>query len=299
MSAPVFLPNPQTLQPTTTENCSFTTIDGSVLTGILVSNVNTSLPRSKYIVIFIHGLWQHKNISFLKRFGQTIPGDPDFEGLATFRFDVRGLGKSEGETSFTPHFSNKEDLEAAISYVESRGYLVHCLYGYSAGGNVTMMYSGTVNRVKRIPYVVNSSARFEMMGIENTLSDDERKLLEKNGSYTFKYTKRGRPVECVVSKQDIDLFKSIDMKNYCESIPFETRVLLTHGLSDQRVPPSDSAKFATHIANMTQHLLPNCDHGYKGEHVAGRLYFVFKNWYLRDAERHAKKRLIALSKGRL
>ena len=162
-----------------------------------------------------------------------------------------------------------------------------------------MMYSGTVNRVKKIPYIVNSSARFEMMGIENTLSDDERELLDKKGSYIFKYTKRGRPVECVVSQQDIELFKSIDMRKYCESIPFETRVLLTHGLSDKRVPPSDSAKFATHIANMTQHLLPKCDHGYKGENVVATLYSVFKGWYLRDAEMHAQKRLLAITKGRL
>jgi pimeloyl-ACP methyl ester carboxylesterase len=292
------MPSPETLQPTTTENCSFKTADGSVLTGILVSSTKTHLPRSNYVAIFIHGLWQHKNIAFLKRFGQTIPGDPEFEGLSTFRFDVRGLGKSEGRTSFTPHFSNKEDLEAAIAFVESRGYAVHCLYGYSAGGNVSMMYAGTANKGKKIPYIVNSSARFEMDGIEDTLSEDNRTLLRETGSYTFRFTKRGRPVECVVSQQDIELFKSIDMKKYCESIPFETRVLLTHGLDDVRVPPEDSARFATSIVNMTQHLLPNCDHGYKGTEVVESLYAVFKEWYLRDAERHTERRLHAARKGK-
>ena len=99
-------------------------------------------------------------------------------------------------------------------------------------------------------------------------------------------------------ESELQLFKSIDMKKYCESIPFETRVLLTHGLDDVRVPPEDSARFATSIVNMTQHLLPNCDHGYKGTEVVESLYAVFKEWYLRDAERHTERRLHAARKGK-
>ena len=122
-------------------------------------------------------------------------------------------------------------------------------------------------------------------------------LLDKKGSYIFKYTKRGQPRECVVSQQDIELFKSIDMRKYCESIPFETRVCWTHGPSDKRVPPS-TCKICYAHCKYDPTLASKCDHGYKVYHVA-TLYSVFKGWYLRDGELHAQKRLLTITKGRL
>jgi hypothetical protein len=35
-------------------------------------------------------------------------------GIATFRFDCRGLGESTGATKYTPHFQNLQDLEVSV-----------------------------------------------------------------------------------------------------------------------------------------------------------------------------------------
>ena len=51
------------------------------------------------VVVLVHGLYQHKNINMLRPFGAHIPAEL---GMASFRFDCRGLGESEGVTSFTP-----------------------------------------------------------------------------------------------------------------------------------------------------------------------------------------------------
>ena len=43
-----------------------------------------------------------------------MAGDTDLS-LATFRFDCRGLGESEGVTSFTPHYNSLADLEVRFA----------------------------------------------------------------------------------------------------------------------------------------------------------------------------------------
>ena len=63
--------------------------EAGLLAGILCSPEAASGPNAGRVVVFVHGLWQHKNIAFLKVFGEQIPDDRDFGGLCTFRFDCR------------------------------------------------------------------------------------------------------------------------------------------------------------------------------------------------------------------
>ena len=184
------------------EKVKFQTVGNETLVGELVV---PDKPDPKFIgkvVVFIHGLYQHKNIAFLKSFGQRIPKEL---GIATFRFDCRGLGESTGQTKYTPHFQNLQDLEvrstaekisnepsspsrgcffttspAAISLFLSlrlpsfvKAALVflsrehqlqpHCLFGYSAGGNVAILHAS--QNPGAVPYIVNCSGRFKMDGV--------------------------------------------------------------------------------------------------------------------------------------
>jgi hypothetical protein len=288
---------------TNTEKVKFPGPENKTLGGVLVSTDNTNNgENNKKIIIFVHGLWQHKNIAFLRKFGDGIPADPEFKGMNTFRFDCRGLGESEGETRYTPHYNNLEDLKFSIKYLESRGYFIQCIFGYSAGGNVSTMFAADDDG--NVPYIVNASGRFYMDGIEETLASDDLAALKNNGKFIFKFTKRGQPQEVVSTMEDITIFKGINMKDYCSRIPAKTKVLCTHGLADVRVPVEDTAGFVTEIANVSQILIPTCTHEYTSEvadetaeelPVQDILYDGFKKWILKDANALSHRRKLSFA----
>lgn len=252
------------------------------LTGILTTAKDARLPLARTVVVFLHGMWQHKNIAFLKDFGQRIPADLAFQGLATFRFDCQGLGESEGVTSFAPHRRNLSNLIAAVRFLEQQGLSVACIYGYSAGGNVALMYGAEENPRKPapVPLFVSSSARFDMQGIADTLAEEEQAGLREKGHFVFRYKRRGKEVAHEVSSDDVQEFASIDMHLIARQIPRSTVVLVTHGLKDERVPPCDASGFSSGIHSSTLVLIEDATHGYAGEDVRQQLYTAFKEWFI-------------------
>ena len=140
--------------------------------------------RGGRVVVLLHGLYQHKNINMLRPYGARMAADADLD-VSTFRFDCRGLGESEGTTSFTPHYINLADLEAAIAYLEGpeRQMEVVCIFGYSAGGNVAVMYAA--KHPGHVPFVTVHSSRFTMDGIRATLQPHEvRQPTSPGAAYT-------------------------------------------------------------------------------------------------------------------
>ena len=81
--------------------------------------------------------------------------------------------------SHLPHLltgRSQSDLQAAVSYLEGDGgggcrLSVHCIFGYSAGGNVAVMYAAerAAQGKAPIPFITAHSSRFYMGGIQKTL----------------------------------------------------------------------------------------------------------------------------------
>jgi alpha-beta hydrolase superfamily lysophospholipase len=200
-----------------------------------------------------------------------------------------GLGESEGATSYTPHYNNLSDLRAAVAFLaKERGLAVHCVFGYSAGGNVAAMFAGAregpSGGASAPPFVVCASPRFHMAGVEATLAAEEAADLAAKGEFTFAFSKRGQRTECVATRADLALFAAVDMQAHARAIPAGTCVLLVHGLADERVPPADSAGYCSAVANAQQLLLPGVGHEYAEEGAHEALFGAFKGWLLGSAE---------------
>jgi len=264
---------------------------GETLSGVLELPISDVQNQARQCVVFIHGLYQHKNIAFLRQFGERIPKDL---GLATFRFDCRGLGESSGTTRFTPHYQNLADLEAALDFLQREHSLeCLCIFGYSAGGNVAIMHAAF--HPGAVPFIVNASGRFTMSGIHNTLASNESDALSQDGEFVYSFTKRGKPQTIQVTADEVKAFAAIDNGSLCSSIPAFVKVLFCHGLVDDRVPVEDSSRFVGATANSVQFLLEQCGHNYnERDGLHDELYDVWKNWFCKDSNKWRKNSNIIL-----
>eukprot|EP01047_Picozoa_sp_COSAG01_P050033 COSAG01_NODE_5016_length_4541_cov_18.957902_2_plen_279_part_00 len=265
-----------------TTNVRFSNPDGCQLAGILVEPESWAAAdaQQKWVVVLLHGLYQHKNINMLRPFGTRIP---DELGMASFRFDGRGLGQSEGVTSFAPHYNSLCDLESAVSYLQDeRGLSVYGIVGYSAGGNVAAMFAA--EHPLAVRWISIHSSRFRMEGIKATLEPAQLEALRVGDSFEYRFSRRGVEQAIEVDEAAVSLFARTDMASYCRRIPAATRVLCTHGLGDVRVPPTDSAGYVSNIANAQQHLLAApVGHDYAEEGATEELWTALLD-FLRSEE---------------
>ena len=109
---------------------------GERLSGVLCQPAAGGCRRC---VVFVHGLYQHKNVAFLREyvsarrstrartchergsqcsFSRLIAADSELDSAA-FRFDMHGLGESEGASEFFPHHKNLEDLRAVLRHLRT------------------------------------------------------------------------------------------------------------------------------------------------------------------------------------
>ena len=276
----------------------FKSSDGLKLVGILEDPPETDGIQTPDVVLFLHGLYQHKNVSFLREFGSRIPSDVRFSrafrgGLSTFRFDCRGLGESEGKTVYAPHLNHLRDLESAITFLErDMKRRVVSILGYSAGGNVALL-AASHPRFKHVRNIAMISSRFEMSGIRNTLTEDEKRCLVNNGeSIGFEFSKRGKKQSIRIEYPDLMQFESIDNVKYCAQISPRTRVFLCHGTADTRVPIRDLDSFESnlkHKCHTTKVLIPNANHGYDDKNARELLYQTWRDWMIMSSSHHSSK----------
>jgi hypothetical protein len=103
------------------------------------------------IFIIIHGALSHMDV-------KPFPGLSNYLPYNTFRFDVTGAGKSDGQ--WIPHnfFGELRDLRSAVVFVRSQGYEVLGIIGHSRGASITMQYS---YRYRDVPLYIGMSGGYE------------------------------------------------------------------------------------------------------------------------------------------
>jgi len=231
------------------------------LSGILENS------RSGHIILLLHGFCGNKDENGL--FSECAKYFLD-RGLNTFRFDVSGVGESEGEFEYSSLRKQASDLNAVVdNLAEKSPYSKLGLVGFSLGAAVALQSRNPRIRAYSFwsPAFFPSKDMFPRYNsIENRVQLKEKGHIQKNG------VKIGREM-----MEDIREFDASEILSYF-SIPAQ----IIHGTKDPRIDYRSSInamKYLNHDSSLV--LIEGANHSYK-DNPAHR-YKVFKesaDWFI-------------------
>jgi pimeloyl-ACP methyl ester carboxylesterase len=97
-----------------------------------------ALSRPAPVVVFSHCFTCNKDLKAIVRLGRALAG----EGIAVLRYDMTGLGNSDGDFSQTNFTTNLADLRAAVDFASRQLGPVTGLLGHSFGGAASLAVAG-------------------------------------------------------------------------------------------------------------------------------------------------------------
>jgi putative redox protein len=95
-------------------------------------------PTDRPVVVFSHCFTCNKDLKASVRLGRALAG----EGIAVLRYDMTGLGNSDGDFSQTSFTTNLADLRAAVAFATQELGPVTGLFGHSFGGAASLAIAG-------------------------------------------------------------------------------------------------------------------------------------------------------------
>ncbi|CAH0125642.1 bifunctional alpha/beta hydrolase/OsmC family protein [Roseomonas sp. CECT 9278] len=138
----------------TTEHFDFDNPRGQRLSGRLERPAG--MPRA--VALLVHCFTCGKDSTAATRLARALAAD----GLAVLRFDMTGIGGSEGEFAETSFSSNLDDIAAAASALSGRVASVSLLIGHSFGGAAVL---AVASRLPEMRAVVTIGAPFDIARI--------------------------------------------------------------------------------------------------------------------------------------
>jgi len=126
--------------------------NGFDLAGIV--DLPTAKPHALPVVVFSHCFTCNKDLKAIVRIGRALAG----EGIAVLRYDMTGLGNSDGDFSHTNFTTNIADLHAAINFATTELGPVTGLLGHSFGGAASLATAGDATRLPQSIRAVASLA---------------------------------------------------------------------------------------------------------------------------------------------
>jgi alpha/beta superfamily hydrolase len=132
------------IMPKSTETVTF---DGqrNSLAGVLHSPAQ----EVKAGVVLAHCFTCSKSYKVIRRLADGIAQG----GYAVLRFDFTGLGESEGDFADTNVTTNVDDLIAAASFMQDRGFGPCAMVGHSLGGAATLLAAHRLPEIRAVAVV--------------------------------------------------------------------------------------------------------------------------------------------------
>lgn len=171
--------------------------------------------------LFAHCFTCGKDLNAINRIAKALNED----GIALFRFDFTGLGRSNGDFANTNFSSNVQDLLAAADFMRAELEAPQIMIGHSLGGAATLVAAPKVPEVKAVATI---GAPFGSSNVLKQFGADLEKI-ESEGEAEVMLA--GRPFR--VKKQFIDDARD---QNIAEAIKGMRKALLVmHSPIDETV----------------------------------------------------------------
>lgn len=141
-----------TSEPRRSQRVRFPGGNGFELAGIL--DLPQQVAPHSPVVVLSHCFTCGKDMKTIARLGRGLAAS----GVSVLRYDMTGLGNSDGDFSRTHFTSNLADLRSAIRFAEATLGRVTGLLGLSFGGAASLAYAGEEANSPRAPRAVATLA---------------------------------------------------------------------------------------------------------------------------------------------
>lgn len=206
------------------KNYTFPNADGHLLAGRL------DLPRQRKpraYALFSHCFTCSKELIAVHNISAALTE----AGIAVFRFDFPGLGKSEGAFSETTFTSNVDDLYRAALFLEEIGEAPKIIIGHSLGGAAAIRAGSLIDSVR---VVATIGAPADPAHVTHLLGS-KRGEIESEGSATVSIAKR----DFLIKKEFIDDLESVSMEEATRRLG--KALLIFHSPVDETVGIDNAA----------------------------------------------------------
>ena len=205
-------------------------------------------------IVTCHGLFSSKESDKFLTLGDYFAQ----KGFYVLRFDFRGCGESEGFIEDTTISGRKEDLTAALSFIQntipSPAHTVGLL-GSSMGGYISLLVAPDSRMVKA---VVTWATPVSFTGLRDVITKSSQVQLKE------------------------EFYQ--DARNYHAPsfVPRVTNLLVIHGESDELVPP-EHAQELYRLAQEPKQLtmVPGADHTFSNPQLRKQATTDSFNWFKR------------------
>ena len=188
-------------------------------------------PLSKRIdayAIFVHVFTGHKNLNGAKYISRALT----MNGIAVLRFDLTGLGESEGDFSKTNFSSNVDDIVAAADFLSNEFEAPSIIVGQSLGGAASVYAAEQIDSIKAVATIGTPSQPEHVTHLLGCNIED----IEKDGFAMVNIGGRQFKIE----KQFLDDLRTKDMYNKIKQL--RKAILIMHSPQDEIVDIENAAK---------------------------------------------------------
>jgi len=234
------------------EKVFFTNTDGLRLCGVLIKPQK----ETQKCVVLCHGITVDKDEDGIYTKLARKLADV---GFAAFRFDFRGHGESEGNSTDMTVKGEERDLEAAIEWLKNKGYKKFGIVGASFGGGATSLFTSKHQDIVFAFSVWNAVVDYSSL-INPILPWQKKRWgkpafdrVENNGFTTLgSGFKVGKGL----------MYEIKNLKPWEELLKVKIPVLFVHGDRDTYVPYDDSVKYSKMLTNAQLVTVKGAEHGF-------------------------------------
>lgn len=259
---------------TITDRVSFKARDGKSIAGRL----DRPLGPIRCFALYAHCFTCTKDILSATRICRFLAEN----GIATLRFDFRGLGDSEGDFSQTTFTDNVEDILSAYDFMQREYKIPEILIGHSLGGTTALV---AASKLKEIKAVVTINSPCHPIHVKRHFVDVEDEILWSGAGDVMI---QGRPFK--LQREFFDDLEKQDMKEVFKNL--DAALLVLHSPNDETV----NVKNANYIFSMARHpksfiALDGVDHLITKEPDARYVAQVIHAWASRYALLYNDKKM--------